>query len=303
MSTFGSHLRVTTFGESHGKAVGCVVDGLPGGLQVRLQEIQNVMDRRRPGQSILTTSRNETDSVDLYSGVSWLSDDTAVTLGTPVMLMVHNQDFRTGDYVCQEAPRPGHADLTYLIKFGVGAKSGGGRSSARETVGRVAAGALSTVLLRQAAPSMRIVSFAVEVYNIRVPEDVIAQWRENPPTPEEVDVLSVVYAIETDGNVTFTLDKPTTGDFATVCTRCPHPETSLNMARVIWRARQEGDTLGGVTMCVVTGVPEALGEPVFDKLPALLAHGIMSLPAAKGFEIGEGFHGARNMTGYQHNDP
>jgi chorismate synthase len=263
-NSFGSLFRVTTFGESHGPAVGVVVDGAPPRLPLTAAEIQSELDRRRPGQSAITTQRREADAVEILSGVH-----EGVTLGTPIALLVRNEDNRGGDYEEMRTKyRPSHADFTYDAKYGVRAWQGGGRSSARETVGRVAAGVIARKALAAAGP-VEIVAWVRRVQDLEVDLD-----------PATITLAAV------EANIV----------------RCPDAAAAAQMIALIDGARRAGDSLGGVVEAVARGVPTGLGEPVFDKLEADLAKAMMSLPAAKGFEIGSGFAGTR-LTGAQHNDP
>jgi len=265
-NSFGSLFRVTTFGESHGPAVGVVVDGCPPRLPVAAEEIQRELDRRRPGQSILTTQRREPDLVEILSGVH-----DGVTLGTPVAMMVRNQDSRGGDYdEMRTKYRPSHADFTYQTKYGVRAWEGGGRSSARETVGRVAAGVLARkVLATVPSGDIQIVAWVQRVQDLEATVDAA---------------------------------KVTTADVDANIVRCPDAGVAPQMIALIDGARKAGDSLGGVVEAVARGVPAGWGEPVFDRLEADLGKGMLSLPAAKGFEIGSGFAGTR-LRGSEHNDP
>jgi chorismate synthase len=264
-STLGTLFRVTTFGESHCKAVGAIVDGCPPGLQLSEADIQPQLDRRRPGQSHLTTPRDEADQVLILSGT-----ENGVTLGTPIGLKVDNKDQRPGDYgSMRQIPRPSHADYTYQAKYGIHASSGGGRSSARETIGRVAAGAIAEKILRE--------RYGVE----------IVAW---------VSSISTVDAPEID------VEKVDRQAVDTHIVRCPDVATAEAMEKVIVDAKADEDSLGGVITCVCRNVPAGLGEPVFEKLEARLAQAMLSLPATKGFEIGSGFAGTR-LRGSQHNDP
>jgi chorismate synthase len=263
-SSFGSAFRVTTFGESHGPAVGVIVDGCPPRLPVAVEEIQRELDRRRPGQSAITTQRREADAVEILSGVR-----EGITLGTPIAMMVRNTDQRSGDYEEMRTKfRPSHADYTYKAKYGVRAWEGGGRASARETVGRVAAGVLARKALAAAGP-IEIVAWVQRVQDIEVDVDPLTA------SPAAVDANIV---------------------------RCPDAATAEKMIARIDEARKAGDSLGGVVEAVARGVPAGWGEPVFDKLDAELAKAMLSLPAAKGFEIGSGFAGTY-LSGSQHNDP
>jgi chorismate synthase len=264
-STFGTLFRITTFGESHCKGVGVVLDGCPPRLALVEGDIQPQLDRRRPGQSALATDRKEEDRVEILSGV-----ENGLTLGTPILLYVANRDQRPGDYMkMQKVPRPSHADYTYQIKYGIRASSGGGRSSARETVGRVAAGAIAEKFLR-------------ESYGIEIVAWVHAVGTEEAPgiDPERVTRQEV------DQNVV----------------RCPDKGLAEKMAGVIKAAKQAEDSVGGIVACVCRNVPAGWGEPVFEKLEAKLAQAMLSLPASNEVEIGSGFGGTR-MKGSEHNDP
>ena len=263
-STFGRSFRVTTFGESHGAAVGVVVDGCPPRLPLTVEEVQVDLDRRRPGQSRLTTQRQEADRAEILSGVF-----DGVTLGTPIALVVRNADAQSGAYeAMKDVYRPSHADFTTEAKYGVRDWRGGGRASARETTARVAAGAVARKLLRAVA-GVEVLAWVESVHEIDAKID------ETVVTAEAVEANPV---------------------------RCPDPEAAEAMEAAIDDARRRGDSLGGVVACVARGVPAGLGEPVFDKLEADLAKAMLSLPAAKGFEVGSGFGGTR-LTGLAHNDP
>ncbi len=264
-STFGTLFRVTTFGESHCTGVGAVVDGCPPGMALSEEDIQRQLDRRRPGQSKMATERQEADRVSIVSGV-----ELGRTLGTPIALVVPNKDQRPGDYgEMAKVPRPSHADYTYEMKYGVRASSGGGRASARETIGRVAAGAIAEKYLKEAF-GVEIVAWVSAVGSVDCPEIDLERI-----TRDEVDATVV---------------------------RCPDAAAAAAMEAEVLRARGDRDSVGGVVSCVCRNVPAGLGEPVFDKLEAKLAQAMLSLPAAKGFEIGSGFSGAR-MRGSAHNDP
>ncbi len=267
-NTFGHAFRVTTFGESHGPAVGCVIDGCPPGLALDLAAVQTFLARRRPGQSKLTTPRDEEDKVEALSG---LDLESGKTLGTPICLMVRNQDQRSGSYEdWHHIYRPSHADFGYDAKFGIRAWQGGGRSSARETVGRVAAGAVAEQLLVTRFPSLRIAAWVERVHRI--------------DARTHIDPLAVTRA-QVDSHPT----------------RCPHAASATTMETAILEAKKRGDSLGGYLRLIVQGMPPGLGEPVFDKLDALLAQAFLSLPACKGIEIGSGFAGP-DLTGLEHND-
>ena len=268
-NSFGHDFRITTFGESHGGAVGVIVDGVPARLPIDLEAIQLELDRRRPGQSRLTTQRDEADQVEILSGVA-----NGFATGAPIAMMVRNKDARSGAYDhLREVYRPSHADFTYDQKYGHRTIAGGGRSSARETIGRVAAGAIASSL---------VAAFA-EAHQRPIPE--IVSWVDSVHDIDaSVDHLAV-----------------TRGEVEAHPTRCPDEDAAAAMTTAIEGARRDGDSLGGVVAAVVRGVPAGLGEPVFDRLEADLAKAMLSLPATKGFEIGSGFSGAR-MTGLTHND-
>lgn len=264
-SVFGAMFRVSTFGESHCAAVGAVIDGCPPGLPLSEADIQPQLDRRRPGQSALTTPRDEQDLVSILSGV-----ENGVTLGTPIGLLVHNRDQRPSDYQqMQNIPRPSHADYTYQMKYGIRAASGGGRASARETIGRVAAGAVAE-------------KYLAEHYGVEMVAWVDAV---GPLQGGTVD-LAGVSRQQVDA----------------CAVRSPDPVAAKAMAELIAEVRDNEDSVGGVVACVCRNLPAGLGEPVFDKFEALLAHAMLSIPASKGFEIGSGFGGSR-MLGSAHNDP
>ncbi|MEN8183167.1 MAG: chorismate synthase [Myxococcota bacterium] len=263
-SSFGERFRITTFGESHGGGVGVVVDGCPPRLPLALEEIQADLDRRRPGQSALTTPRQEADRAEILSGVF-----EGRTLGSPIAILVRNQDARPSAYQeMKDLYRPSHADYTTEAKYGIRNWQGGGRASARETVGRVAAGAIARKLLGTLA-GIEVLAWVKRVHQVEAKVD-----------PERVRLPDV------EANPV----------------RCPDPEAAREMAERIDAARRDGDSLGGELECVARGVPPGLGEPIFDKLEADLARALLSLPACKGFEIGSGFAGTR-MTGIEHNDP
>jgi len=252
-------------------------------MQLTEDDIQPQMTRRRPGQSALTTPRNEKDRVEIQSGTEF-----GVTLGTPIGMMVRNEDQRPKDYggsTMDLYPRPSHADLTYLEKYGVKASSGGGRSSARETIGRVAAGAIAEKYLRL-SHGVEIVSFVSSVGN----EHLV------PPTPEHPTASTNPEFL----NLLETIDRQTVDSFAP--TRCPSEEAAARMTKVIEKYRDNHDSIGGTVTCVIRNVPIGLGEPCFDKLEAKLGHAMLSIPATKGFEIGSGFGGCE-VPGSIHNDP
>jgi chorismate synthase len=262
-SSFGVLFRIATFGESHGPAVGVVVDGCPPRLPLAVEDVQVELDRRRPGQSRITTQRREADQVEILSGVH-----EGLTQGTPIAMLVRNADQRSSDYEEMKTKyRPSHADFTYQAKYGIRAWEGGGRASARETIGRVAAGAVARKLLK-----------------LEAGVDIVAWVSQVALLEAEVDPATVTRA-DVEANIA----------------RCPDPARAEEMIALIDAARKDGDSLGGVVEAVARGVPAGLGEPVFDKLEADLGKALLSLPACKGFESGSGFAGTR-LRGSQHND-
>jgi chorismate synthase len=262
-NTFGQIFRITTWGESHGAAIGAVVDGCPPRLPLSEADIQPELDRRAPGQSAIVTQRKESDTVRILSGVF-----EGRTLGTPISLYIPNEDMRSGDYQeIMEKYRPSHADYTYDAKYGVRDWRGGGRTSARETAGRVAAGAIARKLLVH-AQRVEIVAWVSKVHHLTGEADM------EQVTREQVDRTPI---------------------------RCPDLAVAEQMIAAVEAARKEGNSLGGVVSCAVRGCPPGWGEPVFDRLEADLAKAMLSLPASKGFEIGSGFAGT-DMTGLEHND-
>ena len=262
-NSFGHLFRITTFGESHGGGVGVIIDGCPPRLEISEAEIQVDLDRRRPGQSKITTPRKESDTCEILSGVF-----EGKTLGTPIAILVRNQDARSQDYDEMAVKyRPSHADATYDAKYGIRNWKGGGRSSARETIGRVAAGAIAKKILYQVA-GIEIIGYVKRIQNLEGMVD------PNTVTLEQVESNIV---------------------------RCPDADCAEKMIDLIDQIRRNKDSIGGVVECVARNVPMGLGEPVFDKLEAELAKAVMSLPASKGFEIGSGFGGTL-LTGSEHND-
>ncbi|MBQ89969.1 MAG: chorismate synthase [Acidimicrobiaceae bacterium] len=263
-SSFGTLFRVATWGESHGGGIGVVVDGCPPRLPLAVEDLQADLDRRRPGQSRLTTQRQEGDAAEILSGVF-----EGRTTGTPIGVLVRNADARPEAYDhLRDVYRPSHADFTYDAKYGHRNHEGGGRSSARETIGRVAAGAIARRLLAEAC-GIEVLAWVSQVHTITA----------------QVDASTVsLDQVEADP------------------TRCPDPDAAAAMTFAIEDARSNGDSLGGIVTCVARAVPAGLGEPVFDRLEADLAKGMLSLPAAKGFDVGSGFDSVA-MTGLAHNDP
>jgi len=264
-SSFGAAFRIHTFGESHGGGVGVVIDGCPPRIPLTLEDIQRELDRRRPGQSDIVTPRKESDTARLLSGVA-----DGVTLGTPITILVANEDQRPGAYAEMATKyRPSHADFTYDTKYGVRALSGGGRASARETIGRVAAAGVARKVLAFLVPDIEILAW------VRTIHDLEAEADPATVTGAEIEANPV---------------------------RTPDPAAAERMIERIKQVRADGNSIGGVVEGVIRGCPPGLGEPVFDKLEAELARAMMSLPATKGFEIGSGFAGTR-LTGREHNDP
>jgi chorismate synthase len=264
-SNFGTLFRISTWGESHGPGVGVVVDGCPPKIPLSVEDIQHELNRRRPGQSKIVTPRKEDDTAEILSGVL-----DGQTLGTPIGIFVRNTDQRPSAYTeMQQAYRPSHADYTYDAKYGIRAVSGGGRSSARETIGRVAAGAIARKMLQHSLGGYEALAYVKTVQNIHA----------------EVPTGSALNSEVIESNIVRTCD----------------PVAAEKMIALIENIRSEGNSVGGVIECVVRGVPAGLGEPVFDRLEADLAKAMLSLPATKGFEIGSGFSGT-TMTGLEHND-
>ncbi|MFL2803585.1 MAG: chorismate synthase [Dehalococcoidia bacterium] len=260
---FGQAFKITTWGESHGDAVGVVIDGCPPGLKISIEEIQNELNRRKPGQSEISTQRKEGDHAEITSGVF-----EGQTLGTPISIIVWNTDAKGKDYEhMKDVFRPSHADYTYQAKYGIRNWKGGGRASARETIGRVAAGAVAKKLLKQ------MFNTDIRAYVSRI-HNISSEKVTHELTSEEIESNIV---------------------------RCPDPIAADQMIEEIKSARKNGDSLGGIVNSIIYRAPVGLGEPVFDKLEADLAKGILSIPACKGFEVGSGFDGTY-MTGSEHND-
>ena len=262
MNSFGQIFRLTTFGESHGAAVGGVIDGMPAGIVVDEDFIQQELDRRRPGQSKLTTARKEADKVELLSGIF-----EGKTTGQPIGFLVRNTNQHSQDYEnMRDVYRPSHADYTYTQKYGIRDHRGGGRSSARETISRVVGGAFAKLALKQ-------MGISIQAYTQQVGDIIL------PGTYKDYDLT-----------LTETND-----------VRCPDPIYAQKMADLITEVKGQGDTIGGVISCVIKGCPVGLGEPAFDKLHALLGHAMLSINAVKGFEYGQGFAGV-TARGSQQND-
>lgn len=258
-SIFGKIFQVSTFGESHGAALGAVVDGMPAGIKIDREFINYEMSRRRPGQSALTTSRNESDQVEILSGVL---DD--ISTGTPIAMLIRNGNQHSKDYSnIAELFRPGHADFGYFSKYGIRDVRGGGRSSGRETCARVAAGALAKMLLKEL--NINICAWSAEIAGVKAETFDPAEIERNPA-------------------------------------RSPDPVAAIAMQNAVAEARSLGDSVGGIVKCRISGVPAGWGEPVFDKLDAVLAHAMISLGGVKGIEFGKGFAAAK-LRGSENNDP
>jgi len=262
-NTFGQLFRITTFGESHGESVGVVVDGCPPGLSILKEDIQKELDRRKPGQSSITSPRKEQDEIEILSGVF-----EGKTTGTPILLLAHNKDVRSEDYHnLKNLYRPGHADYTFEKKFGLRDWRGSGRASARETLGRVAAGTIAKKYLKEKL-NIEILSYVEQVGDIKTNVD-----------------FNTVQLKDIESNIV----------------RCPDEPAAKKMIKLIETVRDQGDSVGGVVRGIIRNVPVGLGEPVFDKLSADLGKAMLSINAVKGFEIGSGFEGVK-LRGSQHND-
>lgn len=261
-NTFGYLFRITTFGESHGKAIGVILDGCPAGLPIDPAMIQKELDRRRPGQSSITTQRKEPDTAEILSGIF-----EGKSTGTPICIVIQNKDAKSKDYShIAKGFRPSHADFTYLAKYGIRDHRGGGRSSARETACRVAAGGIAKALL--ATQNITVTAFVDQVGSLRMEDST------NPITREQIEKTIV---------------------------RCPDLDKAAEMIELIHQVRKDGDTIGGTIKCIISGLPAGLGAPVFNKLHADLGAAILGINACKGFEYGSGFNGVE-MRGSNHND-
>lgn len=262
-NSFGQIFRITSFGESHGKGVGVVIDGCPPGIEINEEEVQIELDRRKPGQSKITTPRKEQDLIHILSGIF-----DGKTTGTPILMIAYNQEFESDDYQeLKDLYRPSHADFTYEAKYGFRDWRGSGRASARETLARVASGVLAKKYLKQKA-DIEFFSFVEQVGNIRADIDI------EKITPQDIEENII---------------------------RCPDPKAASEMIELIEQVKNDGDSIGGVIKGIIKNVPAGLGEPVFDKLNADLGKAMLSINAVKGFEIGSGFEGTK-MRGSQHND-
>jgi len=263
-NSFGQLFRITTFGESHGGAVGVVLDGCPPGIKITEDEVQKELDRRKPGQSSITTPRKEADKIQILSGYF-----EGKTTGTPILLIAYNEEFESDDYLeLKEAYRPSHADFTYEAKYGFRDWRGSGRASARETLARVAAAAIAKKYLKEKL-GVEILSYVDQVGDIKTNAD-----------------FEKVKASDIEKNII----------------RCPDQKVAKEMVALVEKVKAEGDSIGGVIQGVIRNVPAGLGEPVFDKIPADLAKAMMSINAVKGFEIGLGFRSV-GLKGSEHNDP
>lgn len=263
-STFGEIFKISTWGESHGAGVGVVIDGCPSRVPLTQEIIQQALDRRRPGQSDLVTPRNEDDRAEILSGVL-----NGLTLGTPIAVSVRNKDHRSAAYdEMQHTYRPSHADYCYDVKYGIRAWAGGGRASARETIGRVAGGAVARAVVQSLFPETDVLAWVSSIHGINAvcdPDQITREAIESNPI------------------------------------RTGNADAAEKMTTAIREARDQGDSLGGCITCIVRNCPIGLGDPVFDKLEATLAHAMMSIPACRGFEVGSGFD-ATTMRGSEHND-
>ncbi len=263
-NSFGHTFKITTCGESHGGAVGVIIDGCPPGIKITLDEIQHELDRRKPGQSHITTPRAETDTIHILSGIF-----EGVTTGTPILLLAYNKDARSQDYdELKKVFRPSHADYTYLMKYGIRDYRGSGRVSARETLARVAAGSIAKKYLQEKL-NIEILSYVEQVGHIKADIDM------QSVTPDAIEANII---------------------------RCPEQKIAREMISNVEQIKAAGDSIGGVIRCVIRNAPVGLGEPVFDKLNADLGKAMLSINAVKGFEIGSGFSGVE-LPGSQHNDP
>ena len=261
-NSFGEKFRITSFGESHGPAIGVVIDGCPAGIEIDYEKIQMELNRRKPGQSSITSARKEADEFEILSGVF-----EGKTLGTPIAIIVRNEDAKSKDYeYLKDTYRPSHADYTYEQKYGIRDYRGGGRSSARETIARVAAGAIAKQILEK--KGIKITAYVNQVGNIKLDKHY-----------SQVDFNNI------EKNIV----------------RCPDENIAQQMISAIETVKKEGDTLGGTIQCVIQNVEAGLGEPVFNKLQAVLAHAMMSINAVHGFEYGSGFEGA-TRKGSENND-
>ena len=264
-SSFGKCFNISTWGESHGGSIGVVIDGCPPRIPLSMEFLQQELDRRRPGQSVITTQRKEPDTASVVSGI-WEGKST----GTPIAIYVSNTDARPHAYdEMKDKFRPSHADFTYQTKYGIRNHEGGGRSSARETIGRVAAGAIAKQVLMELA-GIKIRAYVSSIHDIDLPAPETIHF----PRLEEVEANIV---------------------------RCPDPLIAEKMITAIKTARSDGDSVGGRIVCRIRNLPVGLGDPVFDRFEADLAKAMLSIPATKGFEIGSGFEGSR-MKGSEHND-
>jgi chorismate synthase len=311
MSTFGRLFRVTTFGESHGIGIGCIIDGIPPLLEIKASDIQYQLDRRKPNQNSLLSPRAEPDIVEIYSGIQ---DNK--TLGTPLCLVIKNIDIKPGDYKAfSNTPRPGHADFTYLSKYGVKSSTGGGRASARETVARVASGAVAEKYLKDKF-DVEIVSWVDSVGCIEIPKENRHVYNKLSKKgidyfgtfslyrSEEKELLynehvkrcfsfdqEITEFIVNDDTIVY--NNTTYSFIEKINVRCPHVETGVLLIKLIKQIKSENDSIGGTVSCVIKNCPQSLGEPCFDKFEADLAKAMLSIPATKGFEIGSGFEGTK----------
>ncbi|CDU18921.1 chorismate synthase, putative [Plasmodium yoelii] len=323
MSTYGTLLKVTTFGESHGKGIGCVIDGFLPNITINFEEIQKQLNRRKPNQSKLTSNRNEPDKLIVLSGF-----DDNKTLGTPITFLIKNQDVKKNLYSnFINIPRPGHGDYTYFMKYNVKNKSGSSRFSGRETATRVAAGSCIGQWLKNYY-NIHIVSYVYSVGNIKIPKIINDMFEKWPPSKELVDKFGcvkynqdkkifmdyfnniydldgiLIFSEKEKNNIIQCNDKKIIKEnieWVILQTRCPHPYTAIQICSCILKIKNKGDSIGGIATCVIQNVPIGIGEPIFDKLESELGKIILSIPAIKGIEFGSGFSGSY-MLGSEHND-
>ncbi|CXI64155.1 chorismate synthase, putative [Plasmodium berghei] len=322
MSTYGTLLKVTTFGESHGKGIGCVIDGFLPNITINFEEIQKQLNRRKPNQSKLTSNRNEPDKLIVLSGF-----DDNKTLGTPITFLIENEDVKKDLYSnFINIPRPGHGDYTYFMKYNVKNKSGSSRFSGRETATRVAAGSCIEQWLKNYY-NIHIISYVYSVGNIKIPKLVNEMFENNPPSREIIDKYGCVKynkdkkifmdyfnnIYDLDGILTSSEKEENNiqcnnktiiihnNEWISLQTRCPHPYTAVQICSCILKIKNKGDSIGGIATCVIQNIPIGIGEPIFDKLESELGKVILSIPAIKGIEFGSGFNGSY-MLGSEHND-
>ena len=312
MSSFGKIFKIMTFGESHAKSVGVVIDGFPSNFKININKIQNNLDRRRPGQNIIATERNEKDKIIILSGLN----NNNMSIGSPISIIVNNLDQKMIDYEENKLyPRPGHSDLTYKSKYTSVAESGGGRASARETLARIIAGSIAQQYLKKIY-NIEISAIVKSIKNISISENYKSEFIKSPLDQDKIDVESTFYKI---GNYLIDNDNNKydikNGKFIErvetqlidneimepIICRCPDKSTAAKMISLILKTKDAGDSLGGVVCCVISNMPTGIGEPCFDKLNAKISHGIMSIPSCVGIEFGLGFDASLKL-GSEYND-